>query len=167
MEYSEEQIQKSIRAAEQFAQREANLKVFKKYAFHVGIKREHLRLGDSLAKLVDDPLAEKLLPQARVIVAMETAREAAIEETFFGKLCENLAYQQFINERMDGWEKIDIETPFSDELNNKKWQRFRQALSEGNKIELLESLMWLMSEVKSDLITTDLPPVAPGYRIPE
>ncbi len=161
MSYTPEQIQKSIQLAEQTAMRERHLQEFKNAQLPTMIEHARASVGGAYGELFNDPLAAKLLPQARVILAMRENRRNSILSTSLGILMKEIA-------RLSTAPKRHAEPePFPLEMTNQEWKKFLQALEEGSREKLLESLDTLLLHVLEDLVESHLRPVAPPYEIPE
>ncbi len=116
------------------------------------------------APLLDDILAEKLLPQARIVVRMESARKEKIHEGLLGKLQEvSLVEEANSMEEVVIDEVKPLKFPEPEELI----PAFMEALNRGDKCGVLSLLQDILNAVEWELVRTDLPPVAPKYFNPE
>jgi hypothetical protein len=122
--------------------------------------------GGLYAKLVDNPLAQQLLPQARMIVRIRASRRDAIDAISFGELMLVSAGQRAVEEGHLVQEEV-IDPPFSNESQNLDWHEFLGAITNGNKGLALIHLNSLLAAVREDLVNADLPAAAPAYKIPD
>lgn len=171
-------IRASIQRAERMARREGALTHIKDTNgpdFLVDQRREFL--GESFSQIADDRLAEKLLPQARVVIMMREARDRFIEEkTYLGELAHNLTdlYESlgFLEQdRLDTEQEggRDLSPPSGPNGRETIWRNFAEAIRTDNRQEILRALQFLLIEIHSDFLHLDkeLPPLPPRYRIPE
>lgn len=170
MGYTPEQIEKSIKLAEEVARKENRLKLFQKHDLPESVISDvRTKSGGHLAELMNDPLAEKLLPQARIVVSMREARKVFLErQTKLGILLDAISNQTQVEEEGRGRSDKDSKDFFSEmPEEHGDWLKFLSALSSGNKADLLNALMGLLIGITINLTKQDLPPVAPEYDIPE
>ncbi|HVN26483.1 MAG TPA: hypothetical protein VMT99_02410 [Candidatus Paceibacterota bacterium] len=169
MRYTDEQIRASIQLAEKIAEQEMRISVFEKAGMSPDVMESaRENIGGKLGNLLDDPLAEKLLPQARIAVRMHQARELSIEQTKLGRLIEAAGHQSSIEEEGEGWTgKTTSEGFFPAGIEQDEWRRMVAALKRGDKGALFDALSSLLIGCKIDLVHTELPPTAPVYRIPK
>jgi len=172
MKYTNEHVQAAIRLAERLAQAESCKKTFTEAAKEQS-GYEHLvdmsidSIGQCHEQLLtaEDQLAEKLLPQARIVVEMESKRRMALLETPFGELLNAVSHQRTIEAEGEGWG--DNSAPFKFFLNNQEWAMFLTALNESNKGDALEALTAILVNIQEDLVEIHLPPAPPDYQMPE
>lgn len=163
MAYSQEQISKSIKLAEKIASRELNTEFFDKNYKDKGGDSLNWLFSDSVNKacadVINDELAEKLLPQARIIMRIQHERENAIEKTFLGRL-ENAI--ETLDNVLDG-----LIHPPEQYLQGEEWANFQTSLENGDKHSIVKNVWRLLVTARIDLLLMDLPPVPPKYVIPE
>jgi hypothetical protein len=111
-----------------------------------------------------DPLAEKLLPQAREIVPLAKTRDETLRETRFGELVEAIQHQLLVAHDAKGLEAARL---FAGTHHEDDWRKFVEAFDAGDKISLLNSLVALLGFVWEDMLNVELPRAAPGYLNPD
>ena len=165
----------SIRRAEKMAERELAFVDSKRKKFPpVFIDKHRDLLGESFAEIVDDRLAEKLLPQARVVVMMRDARGRFIKnKTYIGQLARDLdnLYESmgFLEQDMEEMEQGDFTGHAFPASRKETWRRFVKAIRSGDKRKILRAVQFLMIEVHSDILhlREELPSIPPRYRLPK
>jgi hypothetical protein len=122
-------------------------------------------VGASMEELLDNPLAEKLLPQARVIIAEREAREAALANTILGRARHALRYIICNVAEVGGIPDLTSlkDAPFTDEYHNTKWHALLEAIEKGQKKPTLDALEEILSSALVDLLFTDLPDIESPY----
>ena len=119
-----------------------------------------------MEELLNNPLAEKLLPQARARMAQRTARESALEATALGKLKEAVEEVGLVFATSSL--SIDDVAIDGNDKAKEEWRDFLGALESGNKKKLIDALQGLLAGAHADLLFTDLPDVDAQYEeVPE
>ena len=168
MAYRKKEVTKAIDSVEAFVEAEVAFQIFKKSNMPEGMIMEaRERLGEHHARLIENRLAEKLLPQARVIVKQKAARKTVLEEnTSFGELYFAVGY--LASREGTGIPKEESQKAalgsFKSEETKKIWLDF---LATQKNDKAFHFLHLLLSEAKWSIVETDLPPVPPRYKIPK
>jgi len=177
VQYPSEQVRKSIELAEAIVRAEQGVEIGRKNWEHYrnrGVSYEHYsdpraegwgkRLSELQWELKEDPLAEKLLPQARTIVPLQEARRETIQETRFGEFVEAIQHQLLIICGAKGFENPRL---FAGTHYERHWKDFVAALNAGDKTKLMESLLILLDFVARDMRNVEFSKAAPGYINPD
>ena len=172
MGYTSEEIEKAIKLARHMAESEARLALFKRSEHKAGdlqptIDTERRILGGDHASIIENQLAEKLLPQARVIIQMERAREKAIQQTSFGKVMDSLMTLLTFCDEPDFAKREALQRPFRHELDNEHWGELMRSFASGDKIGMLTAMQALLVGAQRELVRADMPPKAPEFQMPE
>jgi len=175
MGYTSEQIQRSIELAEQIAteerigkgnaeRAEATSSPKLKAMRADSQRKQRERFGGCLETLLADPLAEKLLPQARIRLDMRQVRMEGIEDTTkLGVVMNAISHEQEL-EMYGGDRRTDW---FADELEQHAWSEFLAALDKGNRLEILLATQMLFMMVESSLGEMEIPPAPLPYVLPD
>lgn len=165
----------SILRAEKMAERELRLNDSKRKKMPPIITdKDRELLGESFGEVVDDRLAEKLLPQARVVVMMRGARGRFIKnKTYIGQLAKNLddLYEAmgFLEQDLEEIERGTVAGHGFPASRKELWRRFVKAIRSGDRRRILRATQFLMIEIHSDILrlSEELPPLPPRYRLPK
>jgi len=171
MPYSKEEIVAAVTIAERAVIRDRKRSRFLETETPPCIVDKSRELqGYSMEEILDNPLAEKLLPQARIIVAQREARNSALEDTMLGRM--KLALDR-ITPCLAGGVKDPLSicsAPFADDKlgasGNQAWRTLLEAVGKRNKGNILNALGDLLSSAQADLVVTELPEVESDYRFP-
>lgn len=106
-----------------------------------------------------DPVASALLPKARTITQMRSARKSELNRTVLGTLLDAVQ-NTLINNQSVSTKKQE---PYIPETSLKDWLPFCEALLQGDMKQALEALNRLLIEAKMELLRHDLPPLPPSY----
>ncbi len=161
MAYSEAQIREAIIRAETIAKREYQQRKIKEMGggrlTFLQEKTSEL-INEGISDLLEDVLAEKLLPQARIIITMREVRKKYIEEKMkLGILSQALVHLGTVTHSHVTFEKVDEE---------ESWKKFQKGLDRRNQKEIVSGLNHLLICAINDLTDTELPPMPPKYEIP-
>ncbi len=162
--YALEEWQNSIQLVEEITAIECQIKIFQRSgAPEELIEKSRTKLGARYEQLLQNQLAEKLLPQARIAIRMKEARLAAMDATLLEALINSVGNEEQLSAGGGGWmESGDVIT---DPAVKEHWDSFIEALGRCNATDALGALSQLLSDVKWDLVDRKLPPAAPPYRI--
>lgn len=162
MPYSKEEYVAAIEIAERVVIRERRVARYSQTKTpNCIINHSREMQGSSMEKLLDNPLAEKLLPQARIIVAEREARESVLEIMTLGRMKDALGYLSVY--LVSGVTTADSDTPFTTEDDNNNWREFLEALEKGNKKKIVDSLYALVTSAHAELLFTSLPNIESRY----
>lgn len=168
MNHKIEEIKKAADLAEKVAGIELRLGESRKSKTSTPtINKLRTDLNRGISEFLGDLLAEQLLPQARTAVRAEHKRLSAIKKsTILGRL--RCMIEVLMREPpKTGKQEVDEVQAFYTKHDNTAWDNFCEALDQGDRITILESLAKLLQSAMINLAWTELPPSPPPYEIPE
>ncbi len=119
------------------------------------VRNEQERMEKSKEYLDKNPAALEYLDVARAYVRAEDAREIALENLLLGKFEKALFDWSLIDPR----EFADTLDGDSDERLQKSWTQFFKSLEDINdKERFYESIMYILSAIKIEILHQNLPP---------
>jgi hypothetical protein len=166
-EFTQQQIEQSIKRAEGFIYSERRLSKVKSHNDSAPSLVDGFteNVGSHLGSLLGDSLAESLVPQARNIVTMREERESFLgNATLLGRLKTSLDDFAIGGFRVEKGDIEDTEKQLiasDDELI----ASFSSALEEGNTRAVFLALSLIVERAVQELVYTQLPPNAPPYNL--
>ena len=159
-----EELKDGVHLAENTAIMESQLSTFQRAgAPQAMLEERRTRLGSLYAEIMDNTVAEKLLPQARRTIRMQGTRVAALEATLLGEVANAIGNEEQLSSGGGGW----MESGMS--ITNPKaklhWEKFVAAMNYCRTAEALGELYQLLCEAKWDLVDRTLPPPPPAYKL--
>ena len=166
MAYTTEQV-RSIVLAESIARAEADRELFSEFSVPTEDVDQHL--NRRCAELLEDPLAEQLLPQARAFMNMLAAREGVTQHLMLEQLQTGVALLMSCvgDSAQEAMIVKSFPQQFKSEKDAERMRQFCEAVIQGDKVSVLKALSQLLISASVELLFTELPPVPKrDYKIP-
>lgn len=168
MDHNVKEIEQASDLAEKVANAELKLGESRRSKASASvIRKQQDELNASTYELLGNILAERLLPQARIIVRAEHRRlNVIVRSTLLGQLRQVIDMLRRNPPTVDNKAESEIQ-PFCNEKDNEALNVLSEALGRNDNATALGALMVLLQSAMINLAKTNLPPPPPPYEMPE